>query len=241
MWNNKTVSLILPVFNEEGYIDEAVKDFSLPVVDEIIVIDNNSTDQTAQKVLKYKHVLLFHEKRQGYGFALQAGYRKATGDYIITTEPDATFIGRDILKLLAYAEDFEVVFGSRTNTALVWEGANMHSFLLAGNWTVAKLIELIFNTSTLSDVGCTMKIIRRDALHRIENQFTEGRDCFSVEIMLLAIINKLRFIEIPINYKSRVGISKITGNIKKAIKVGLCMICIIIKYRLKTIYNVAKG
>ncbi len=240
MWNNKKVSVILPAFNEEENIAKAIEDFSLPIVDEIIVIDNNSTDGTVQEVLKTQKAILFHEKRQGYGFTLQAGYNMATGDYLITAEPDGTFLGKDILKLLAYSEDFEVVFGTRTNKSLVWEGANMHFLLLAGNWAVAKLMEFMFNTATLSDVGCTMKLIRREALLKIKDQFTVGGDHFSPEVMLLAIINKLSFIEIPVNYKSRVGTSKITGNIMRAIGVGLKMICLILKYRFKTLFRGVK-
>jgi glycosyltransferase involved in cell wall biosynthesis len=237
MWNNKKVSVILPAFNEEKNIARAIEDFSLPFVDEIIVIDNNSTDRTAEEVLKTKKARLFNEKRQGYGFSLQAGYIEANGDYIITAEPDGTFLGRDMLKLLAYAEDFEAVFGTRTNKTLVWEGANMHFLLLAGNWAVAKLMEFLFNTHTLSDVGCTMKLLNREALAKIKDQFTVGGNHFSPELMLLAIINKLNFIEVPVNYKRRIGISKITGNMINAIRLGLRMICLIFKYRVSTLFR----
>lgn len=237
MWNNKKVSVILPAFNEEENIAKAIEDFSLPFVDEIIVIDNNSIDRTVQEVLKTGKAILFNEKRQGYGFALQAGYNIATGDYLISAEPDGTFLGRDILKLLAYTEDCEVIFGTRTNKRLVWEGANMDFLLLVGNWLVAKLIEFLFNTSTLSDVGCTMKLIKKEALLKIKDKFRVGGSYFSAEFMLLVITNRLNFIEIPVNYKARVGKSKITGRKIGALKVGLRMCGLILKYRLMTIFK----
>lgn len=235
MWNGKKVSVVFPAFNEEENIYNAIRDFSLSIVDEIIVVDNNSTDNTIGEASKTNAVIVKEEKR-GYGFALRKGYEVASGDYIITAEPDNTFSGKDILKLLAYADDVEIVLGTRTNKTLVWEGANMQFFLLAGNWLVAKLMEFLFNTSVLSDVGCTMKLIQREALLKIGEQFTVGGNHFSPEIMLLAITNKLSLIEIPVNYKSRIGTSKITGNMIKTIEVALKMIYLIFKYRLKTLF-----
>ncbi len=77
-------------------------------------------------------------------------------------EPDGTFLPEDILKLLVYSAECDVVFGTRTTRELIWAGANMARFLRWGNWAVAKLIEALFNTSHLSDVGCTYKLLRRE-------------------------------------------------------------------------------
>jgi len=115
-----------------------------------------------------------HEARQGYGFAIQRGLREATGDYIVISEPDGTFLGRDTFKLLAYVEDFDVVYGSRTARTFIWRGANMGAWLRWGNWGVAKLMEFLFNSTNLTDVGCTMRLVRRDALAQLENEFTIG-------------------------------------------------------------------
>ena len=73
-------------------------------------------------------------------------------------EPDGTFLPRDIGKLLAYSDECEAVFGTRTTRSLIWSGANMGVLLKWGNWAVAKLVEALFNTSHLSDVGCTYKL-----------------------------------------------------------------------------------
>jgi len=237
MWNNKKISIILPAFNEEDNIAKAIEDFSLPFVDEIIVVDNNSTDRTASEVSKTNKAILFQGKKQGYGFALQAGYNLATGDYLITAEPDGTFLGRDILKLLAYSEDSEVIFGTRTNKRLVWEGANMDFLLLVGNWLVAKLIEILFNTTTLSDVGCTMKFIKKEALLKIKDKFMVGGSYFSAEFMLVVITSHLSFIEIPVNYKPRIGTSKITGSKMKTIYVAFRMIGLIFTFWIRKFFG----
>jgi glycosyltransferase involved in cell wall biosynthesis len=170
----KTVSVVFPAYNEEGYIRPAVDDFFIPsVVDEIVVVDNNSRDRTAEEVRRTR-ARLVSETRQGYGFALQRGLHEATGDIVILAEPDGTFIGRDVLKLLAYADDFDMVCGTRTTRELVWDQANMGWFLRMGNWTVAKMLQLLFGGPSLSDCGCTMRLTHRTALERIRPELTVG-------------------------------------------------------------------
>ena len=182
-----------------------------------------------------------YEKKQGYGYAIQRGLREATGDILIISEPDGTFEGRDVAKLLAYSDDFPVVFGTRTTSVLIWSRANMGWFLRLGNFVVAKLIELLFNTATLSDVGCTMKLFSREALRRIEDKFTIGGSHFGPESMLLTIIEKISFIEIPVNYKERVGVSSVTGNKWKAFILGITMIVLILKFFIRAALNKITG
>ncbi|MEA2037375.1 MAG: glycosyltransferase family 2 protein [Nanoarchaeota archaeon] len=233
MWKKKKVSVVFPAYNEEENIKNSIEDFfSTKVVDEIIVVDNNSKDRTASEVKKTKAKLV-SEKRQGYGWANRRGLSEATGYYIITAEPDGTFIGKDVIKLLVYADDFEVVFGTRTSKELIWKGAKMNWFLRFGNLFVAKLLEYIHNGPCLTDVGCSMKLIKRDALDKIRGKFTVGGSHFSPEFMVLAIKNKLKCAEIPVNYKSRIGESKITSNFWKSLKLGLVMIGSIISYKFK--------
>src|SRR6059058_5609445 len=105
MWGGSRVSVILPAFNEEANVGEAVADFErCDYVDEIVVVDNNSTDGTAARVAATS-ARLVRETRQGLGWALRRGLEEATGDYLILAEPDGTFLARDTLKLLAYADD----------------------------------------------------------------------------------------------------------------------------------------
>ena len=83
------------------------------------------------------------EPAQGYGHALRRGLREASGDLVILAEPDGTFVGRDVLKLLAYADDFDMVCGTRTTRELIWTQANMGWFLRVGNLVVAKFLQVL--------------------------------------------------------------------------------------------------
>ena len=134
-----------------------------------------------------------------------AARRAAPGDLLIIAEPDGTFSGHDVVKLLAYSDDVPVVFGTRTQRELVWEGANMGFFLKWGNWAVGKLMEFLFNTTLLTDVGCSMRLFHREAYEAISPQFAIGGSAFGPHLMLLTILNGLPFNEIPVNYRKRVG------------------------------------
>ncbi len=121
---------------------------------------------------------------QGYGAAIRRGFAEATGDLIFVCEPDATFLARDVHKFLAYADDIDIVYGSRTIKTFIWERANMGILLKWGNWFVAKLLEVLFNTSYLSDVGCTYRMIRRDALLKLLPTFQVNSNFFGPEMMV---------------------------------------------------------
>jgi hypothetical protein len=174
------------------------------------------------------------ERRQGYGAAIRRGFLEAAGDLILVSEPDGTFRGHDVLKLLAYADDFEVVYGSRTVKELIWKGANMGLFLKWGNYWVAKLMELLFNSTSLTDVGCTMRCVRREALRDLEPFFTVDGSFFGPQMMVLSILMKMKMIQIPVNYTKRVGTSSVTGNKMVAFFLGLRMIALIASYRLQS-------
>jgi len=231
MWNNHTVSLIFPTYNEKSSIRAAIEDFQYgKIVDEIIVINNNAASGTSEEVAK-TIAREIHEPRQGYGAAIRRGFKEASGDFIIVAEPDGTFKGRDMAKLLAYADDFDVVYGSRTLKELIWEGANMGMFLKWGNYAVAKMMEFLFNTTSLTDVGCTMRCIHRRALRHLEPYFTVDGSFFGPEMMVLSILMKMKIVQIPVNYTKRIGSSSVTGNKLVAFRLGLRMIRLILSYR----------
>lgn len=231
MYNGKKVSIVFPAYNEEENIALAIEDFfSTGVVDEIVAVDNNSRDKTAEKILSTQ-ARLVREEKQGYGFALQRGLREARGDLIIMAEPDGTFMARDIFKLLAYADDFKIVMGTRTAKELIWKDANMSFALRFGNILVAKLIEFLFSGPCLTDCGCTLRLLSRDAYDKIKNGLTVGKSHFLPEIVILALKKNIPIIEIPINYKGRIGSSKITGTFKGAAITALNMLKLILEYR----------
>jgi len=235
MWKNKNISVILPTYNEKDSIaKDVISFFGTGYVDEVIVINNNAAKGTDAEVAKTKAKLVY-EPQQGYGYAIQKGLQTASGDLLIISEPDGTFFARDIVKLLAYTDDFSIVYGSRTLNTMIWEGANMGWFLRHGNFFVAKLIEVFFNTTTLSDVGCTLRLLDRNSAELLRPCFTIGGSHFGIEMLLLSIEKRIRFIQIPVNYQKRVGQSSVTGNKIKAIMLGITMIWFAFGRRIKTL------
>lgn len=234
MYNGKTPAVGKPPYNEVPNIAAAVKAYlAIPEVDEVLVVNNNSSDRTEEALAAGARVV--RETNQGYGHACRRGLIEATSDLIAIVEPDGTFRAADLYKFLTYIEEFDVVFGTRTSRSCIWTGANMGFTLRLGNVAVAKMLEYLYNGPCLTDVGCTFKMFTREAIQAVKDYFTVGKSHFSPELMMLCIRRKLRCVEIPVNYGARVGESKITGDYKKAVKLGFVMIGLILKYRLKRI------
>ena len=237
MFEGKSVSVIIPTYNEEKSIKSVIDGFfATGLVNEVVAIDNNARGFTAGEIGKTK-ARLVKEFKQGYGHAIMRGLKEAKGDLIVVSEGDGTFDPRDIEKLLIYSRDFDVVLGSRTSRAIIWSGAFMPFSVRVGNWAVAKFLEILNNAPTITDVGCTYRLITRPALERIKDLFplSEGSGTFSPEMMLWIFRRKLKSVEIPLMYKPRVGDSMYTGNTWKAAKLGFKMILLIIKYEFKKI------
>jgi glycosyltransferase involved in cell wall biosynthesis len=231
MWQGQRVSVVFPAYNEEAGIAAAVADFSgVDAVDEVVVVDNNSRDRTAA-FAEGAGARVVTESRQGYGHALRRGMAEAQGEYIVLAEPDGTFMGKDVLKLLSYADEFDLVLGTRTTRELIWRGANMGWQLRWGNWLVAKFLQVLFGGPSLSDCGCTLRLIRRRALAQMFPRLTVGGSHFLPEMVCLALLHDHRLIEVPVNYRGRVGESKITGSMQTAVRVGLRMLALIVRYR----------
>jgi glycosyltransferase involved in cell wall biosynthesis len=223
----------MPAYNEAEAICQAVSNFSsIPEIDEVIVVDNNSSDDT-NTLAKLAGANVIRETKQGYGHASKTALMNAVGDLVFIVEPDGTFRAKDIYKFLSYAGEFDAVFGTRTSKTCIWSGANMGLFLRYGNVAVGKLLEYLHNGPCLTDVGCTFKMIRRSVIHQISAYLTVGGSHFSPELMIVLIRTGFSCVEIPIHYKSRSGASKITGDFWKAFKLGLRMTFMIIKYRFR--------
>jgi len=232
MWNNRKVSVILPTYNEKDSMCASIEEFfSTGVVDEVLVVNNNAVEGTSEEVARTDAREIV-EPRQGYGRAIRTGFERASGDFLIVSEPDGTFSGRDVLKLLAYSEDFDYVLGTRTTREMIWQGANMGFALKWGNWGVAKMAEFLFNASMLTDCGCTMRLISRSAYEKIEPCFTRTGNDFGLELTLLVIKHRIPLMEIPVNYRKRIGVSSVTGSMRKTVALALQMIWMILKFRL---------
>jgi glycosyltransferase involved in cell wall biosynthesis len=160
------------------------------------------------------------ETIQGYGAAMRRGLREATGDLLITVEPDGTFSPNDLAKLLEASVDLDAVYGTRTVRAYILPGANMGHAIRLGNWIVAKYIMVLFNGPSLSDSGCTYRLLHRHAYERIKDKLHVNGSHFLVDMMIRCMQAGIRFKEVPVHYGRRIGTSKITGKTWKAARLG---------------------
>lgn len=231
MWNERTLSVVLPTYNEKESIADAIVAFEkLGIVDDIIVINNNAAEGTSDEVATTSAREVF-ETTQGYGAAIKRGLREADTDLVCVCEPDGTFDPSDLLKLLPFTSECDFVVGSRTVSNFIWEGANMGWFLRWGNWAVAKTIEVLFNTSYLSDVGCTFRVVSRQRVDLLLPELTLDGSAFGLEMLMAAVRQRARIVQVPVNYRPRVGVSSVTGELGKSVPLGLEMLSMVLKMR----------
>jgi len=231
----------MPAYNEAAGIEAVVRGFlAIPEVDEVVVADNASSDGTGAKAA-FAGARVVREERRGYGYACRAALAASDGDLVVLVESDSTFLAQDLYKFLAYADDFDVVFGTRTSKTCIWSGSNMGNFLRYGNCAVAKLLEYVHNGPCLTDVGCTYKLFARPALRAILPLLRVGDARLSPEVMIAAVRLGFRCVEIPVMYGSRVGESKITGSPTRALTLGLAMIALILRCRFRSFSRPAEA
>src|ERR1700694_29131 len=236
------MAVAITAYNDAEATADAVRQFkSQPGVIEVIVIDNNSHDNTAE-LASVAGARVVRERRQGYGYACMSGLLEAarvTGaEVIVLTEGAGTFAGRDIRKFQAYIGQAEMVVGSRVTRELVEKGSQMDHFFTWGNIAVALLLRLrswdrqFLGTAGLTDVGCTFRAIRREALLRILPDLAVGGNHFLPHMMLVAPGRGVFIIEIPVTFRRRVGKSKgASQSLWKGLNVGLAMIWHIMTFR----------
>jgi glycosyltransferase involved in cell wall biosynthesis len=213
MWQGKSVSVVMPTYREKDSIKEKIEDFlATGLVDEVIVCNNNAEAGTDEEIHKIKSdkIKIIHEKRQGYGYALQAAMLAATCDLVVSIEPDATYIGKDLKRFLVLSEDFPVVFGSRVIKKTY--NPEWGYWRREVNFIYGTLIHLLFNTNTITDIGCTYKLLRRDVIHALAPHWRHGSSLFATELLLLVIARGYSFIEIPVTFEARVGPSVVIGS-----------------------------
>jgi len=200
MYRTKTVSLVIPCFNEEEGLDKLLQ--SKPqFVDEIIVVDNASTDATPQIAAKHGAKVVY-ESRKGYGQAYLTGLPRATGDIIVTLDGDDTYPMSEIEKLilLMEKEDCDFVSGNRyplTNKN-IQPVINQYA-----NWLISTLIRLLFCIK-LADSQSGMMAFKRGILNKMK-LFDTGMG-FSQEIKIKAFTRKdFKCRELWISYRLRIG------------------------------------
>jgi glycosyltransferase involved in cell wall biosynthesis len=225
------VTVALTAYNDEESIGEAVRDFQAHErVARVIVVSNNSSDHTFDAA-KAAGALTFNEDKPGYGRCVYRCYLEALRytdtNFIVLCEGDRTFRSADIDKLIAYAPHADIINGTRTVEALRESQTQLTTFMFYGNLFVAKLLEAKhLARSTLTDVGATFKLCRRQALVALLPQLNSAINLeFNAHFMDAALANGLVIVECPITFHPRVGVSKggNTDNLR-ALRVGISMI-----------------
>ncbi len=198
-------SLVIPAYNEEASIGYVVRDF-LPQVDEILVVNNGSTDRTEQ-VARDAGARVENVSLTGYGDTIRWGLDHATGDILVVVEGDYSFRARDLSKMLEYLKDADMVIGTRTTRELIEQGTNMRGPVRWGNVLVAKAVEAMWwsRQPRFTDVGCTYRALWRDAYHKMRPYLHGVGPELSPEMMIAALQTRQRIIEIPVSYHTRVG------------------------------------
>lgn len=240
MYNGKTISVVFATYREKDSVRRIVEEFfATGFVDEIVVVNNNAEEGTEEAVKKTKARMIY-EKRQGYGYTYQTGIKAARGDYIILCEPDGCYIGADLERFLVYAKTggFDTVLGSRTGQNTPLSGADMGVWRKFANVIEAKTIEVLFNTNALTDIGCTYKLFTRKALKKLAPHFECTSSLFATELVLLTVSHNLKFIDIPVTFKKRVGTSVFTNNFLKTAKWGLHIQAYILWFWLRWIFKI---
>tara|TARA_B100000900_G_C20545528_1_gene702365 strand:+ start:737 stop:1423 length:687 start_codon:yes stop_codon:yes gene_type:complete len=214
MYNKKTISIVMPAFNEEKSISKFIKEIKkLKIFDEIIAVNNNSSDSTEKEIKKNK-VSYFFEKKQGFGASLKKGLDSVTTDLIITCEPDGSFKASDSIRLLKYSKKYDAVFTSRTNN-------KMNFYLKYGNKIYAMILSHLFNGPQLQDVGSSYRLFRKIDYDKFRKKLKFSGPEFQLELTINLINQKLNIIEIPVKYGKRIGKSNYTGNFYSSFKVAL--------------------
>jgi dolichol-phosphate hexosyltransferase len=199
MHRNLTLSAIIPCYNEEIGVGEVIG--RMPAcVDEIVVVDNNSTDRTAEVAVSLGARVVL-EKTPGYGAAYKAGMAAATSDIIITMDGDGTYPPEEIVRLVDLLIEKQLDFLSASRFPLSDSGA-MTPTNRFGNWVLTILLAVLF-FRPLRDSQSGMWVFRRALLQRLK--LTSDGMPFSQEIKLEALLRGARFAEAHIPYGDRIG------------------------------------
>jgi dolichol-phosphate hexosyltransferase len=204
MYKDVRVTVVIPCLNEEEGIQRVLRD--LPsFVDEIVVVDNGSTDSTAN-VAREMGAVVVSELNRGYGRAYKAGFSHATGDVIVTLDGDHSYPADALSYLLEAFLHCRVGFLSASRLPTL-DADSMSFKHKVGNRILSLTMSILF-LRWINDSQSGMWIFRRDALKKM--RLTSDGMAFSEEIKIEAIVNReIGFREMFINYSQRVGEKKL--------------------------------
>lgn len=226
------IKVIIPAFNEADSIAAVIK--KIPdSVSEIIVVNNNSTDATAQNARAVGATVL-SEDRKGYGHACLCGLNyvaqaSTRPDIIVFLDGDYSDYPEELTKIVdpIINNGYDFVIGARIKR--LREEGSMTPQQIFGNWLATFLMKLFFG-ATFTDLG-PFRAIKYDQL--LELQMEDKTYGWTVEMQLKALKKKLAYTEVPVRYKKRIGISKVSGTVKGSIFAGIKILGWIFKYSIK--------
>jgi glycosyltransferase involved in cell wall biosynthesis len=226
------IKVIIPAYNEADSIAHVINDIP-KIVDEVIVVSNNSTDDTEQNA-KDAGATVLKETQKGYGYACLKGMdyvskQEIKPDIIVFLDGDYSDYPDELTKIIQpiIERDIDFVIGARVKR--LREKGSMTMPQIFGNWLATSLMRIMFN-STFTDLGPfrAMKYEKLLALNMEDKTYG-----WTVEMQLKALRQKLSYVEIPLNYRNRIGISKVSGTVKGAIFAGVKILTWIFKYSFK--------
>lgn len=223
------IDVVIPAFNEENSIALVLDALPSSEVRRVVVADNNSSDRTAE-VASQAGAEVVKAVIQGYGSACLAGLdhlrRSGAPDIVVFVDADFSDHPEELPQLIApiASGDFDLVVGSRIL------GDREPGALLpqarAGNWFAVRLIRWLYGHS-YTDLG-PFRAIRWSALERL--QMSDPDFGWTAEMQVKAVRRGLRVIEVPVRYRRRVGVSKITGTVQGTVRAGYKIIRSILFY-----------
>jgi glycosyltransferase involved in cell wall biosynthesis len=226
------VKVIIPAYNEQDSIANVVNDIP-KIVDEIIVISNNSTDNTPINA-KNAGATVLHENKKGYGYACLKGLyyienQKIKPEIVVFLDGDYSDYPAQLTELIApiITKNIDFVLGARVKEQR--ESGAMTPQQIFGNWLATALMKLFFG-ATYTDLG-PFRAIKYEKLMALKMEDkTYG---WTVEMQLKVLKQQFTYLEIPVKYRNRIGVSKVSGTIKGAIFAGIKILTWIFKYSLK--------
>lgn len=226
------IKVIIPAYNEAYSIAKVIQEIP-SIVSEIIVVNNNSSDDTAINATRAGATVL-NETRKGYGYACLCGMdyiaKKSSKPYIIVfIDGDYSDYPEELTKIVKpiLEENVDLVIGARTKA--LRDDGSMTPQQIFGNKLATFLMKLFFR-STFTDLG-PFRAIKYEKL--LEMEMEDKTYGWTIEMQLKALKNKMSYVEIPVRYKKRIGVSKVSGTLKGSIFAGVKILAWIFKYSLK--------